>query len=129
MRVYEELDLQPIEAIGKHYQTKSIAYWQHLDTIAGTLINSEYYAKRSRKKTWINKAREFVKKNLKNNNIFNKKKVKKKINEIFKLKKKFNPLDKMNTLRELLKLKSGKEIAQEEVEGKAAAITKQQLRT
>lgn len=107
--IYEELDIQPIEELGRYRQQKSLIEWQNSRGPIKELLNSNKYIKqnngKSIKRTCINEANEWTKKN--KIEITSKKELKAQLKEVYKIKKRLNPECKIQEFRDKYKLLSG----------------------
>jgi exonuclease III len=120
-RIYEEMGIPHIEAMGRYFLAKSFKSWANSKGIAGDLIRKEVYIKETGSKTvrrtWCNKAHESIKKNGLEN-INSKKELKAEVARQFKTKKKFNKPNDTNITGERLKLGNGKDSRKKELNTK-----------
>ncbi|KAM0680657.1 hypothetical protein GINT2_000005 [Glugoides intestinalis] len=100
--IYEELEIQQIEELGRYRQQKSLIDWQKSNGPIKALLLSNKYLKshgnsKSIKRTWLNEASEWTKKN--KIILTTKKDLKKQIKLQFNDKKRLNPDCKTQNFR------------------------------
>ncbi|KAL6121634.1 hypothetical protein NUSPORA_01407 [Nucleospora cyclopteri] len=127
-RVYEDLGLPQIEPMSKYFTAKSFVNWKEADSIAWSLLSSENYFKKTRKKTWLIKTQTFIKRYVKDIDYMSKKNIKREIIKIFKMKEQFNPGNKANKMGKCLALGNGRKIRVAELNGQSGAKTIQKFR-
>lgn len=119
--VYEEFDIQPIEEMGRYRQQKSLVDWRTARGPISKLLESNVYIRgidspRSMKRTWLNEAMEYTKKN--GLVLTDKKSLRIQIRELFKDKDRLNLESKIGDIRETLAITSGKAILKEGLDPK-----------